>query len=182
MHPSPQYKGRYLEIGGYFGLEFSNSLFFEQYLGWDGWLFEPTTCYDEMVKNRPKAKSFRQGLCSEPAQSMTFSGFGKCQTANAPCIPLTSMDGWEDGFDFVSIDVEGAEMNVMKAIDFSKVKIKVLAIEWRSVNGDEREEYLKQFGYEKVVRFQWQGWGNADEIFYRPDLVKAHVFDANAKL
>ena len=91
------------------------------------------------------------------------------------------MDGWEDGFDFVSIDVEGAEMNVMKAIDFSKLKIKVLAIEWRSVNGDEREEYLKQFGYEKVVRFHWQGWGNADEIYYRPDLVKAHVFDANTK-
>ena len=98
MHPSPQYKGRYLEIGGYYGLEFSNSLFFEQYLGWDGWLFEPTTCYDEMAKNRPKARSIIQGLCSEPVENMTFGGFGKCQTANAPCIPLTSMDGWEGGW------------------------------------------------------------------------------------
>jgi hypothetical protein len=180
LHPTPQYKGRYLEIGGYFGLEFSNSLFFEQYLGWDGWLFEPTTCYDEMIKNRPKATSFKQGLCKDPVEDMAFGGFGnKCLPSNAPCLPLTSMDGWEDGFDFVSIDVEGAEMEILKAIDLTKVRIKVLLIEWRPVNANEREEYLKQFGYEKVVRFQWQGWGNADELFYRPDLIDFYSFDAN---
>ncbi|KAL3787842.1 hypothetical protein ACHAWO_009945 [Cyclotella atomus] len=172
LHPTPQYKGRYLEIGGYYGLEFSNSLFFEQYLGWDGWLFEPTTCFDEMVQNRPNATNLKLGLCKEPVVSMSFGGFGKCAASEAPCKPLTSIDGWEEGFDFASVDIEGGEMFVLEAMELSKVK--VLAIEWRSENADEREEYLKQFGYEKVVRFQWQGWGVADEIYYRPDLIGAH--------
>lgn len=180
MHPSPLTKGRYLEIGGYFGLEFSNSLFFEQYLDWDGWLFEPTTCYDLMVKNRPKATSFKRGLCKNKVEDMTFSGFGKCATDKAPCAPLTSMSGWEEGFDFASIDVEGSEMAVLEAIDFTKVKIKVLAVEWRPKDKDEREKYLKQFGYEKVINFHWQGWGSGDEIYYRPDLISYHAFNASA--
>ena len=179
LHPTPQYQGRYLEIGGYFGLEFSNSLFFDQYLGWDGWLFEPTSCYSEMVTNRPRAASFKQGLCKERVENMSFNGFGKCSASNAPCMPLTDMDGWEEGFDFASIDVEGAEMNVLEAIDFTKVKIKVLVVEWVNANRDTREEYLKKFGYVKVARFMWQGWGNADEIYYRPDLISFHIFDSS---
>jgi hypothetical protein len=92
------------------------------------------------------------------------------------------MENWEAGFDFVSIDVEGAELEVMKAIDFAKVKIKVLVIEWRPANGNEREEYLKQFGYEKVACHHWEGWGNGDEIFYRPDLISVHEFDGSTQI
>jgi hypothetical protein len=182
MHPSPQYTGRYLEIGGYYGLQFSNRLF-EQYLGWDGWLFEPTTCFDEMEQNRQKATNLKLGLYKEPVESMSFGGFGRCSASEAPCKPLTSIEGWEDGVDILQVLMLRVAKCSSEAMELSKLKVKVLAIEWRPQNADQREEYLKQFGYEKVVRFQWQGWDDiADEIYYCPDLINAHAFDSSAEI
>ncbi|KAL9187635.1 hypothetical protein ACHAXT_006013 [Thalassiosira profunda] len=147
LHPTPRRSGRYLEIGGYYGLQFTNTLFFEQYLGWDGWLFEPTTCFEDCAKNRPYATVFDHGLC-ETARTVDFGGFGKCKPRRAGCIPLTSIPrNWQGGFDFASIDVEGSELEVLRAIDFQRVDISVLVIEWRNRDGSKREEYLKQFGY-----------------------------------
>jgi len=176
LHPSPHLHGRFLEIGGYYGLEFSNTLFFEQYLGWHGWLFEPTTCFDMCVHNRPLASVFKLGLCKEKKE-MHFGGFGKCNPSNASCVPLTSIgQDWKSGFDFVSIDVEGAEMSVLEAIDFDRIEIKVLAIEWRYGNGKSRQIYLKQFGYELVGNVYFNQYGQGDEIYYRPDLVQGFIF------
>eukprot|EP01083_Nonionella_stella_P023596 65294_1 len=137
LHPKPLRHGRFLEIGAYTGLEFTNTLFFEYYLQWDGWLFEPTTCYDICKQNRPRAKVFQHGLCPNATEGMRFVGFGiTCESRTSPCIPMTDMDeDWSRGFDFVSIDVQGNEMDVLKSIDFKKVPVKVLVIEWRRANG-----------------------------------------------
>jgi len=53
--------------------------------------------------------------------------------------------------DFVSIDTENTELDVLKGIDFDKYHIKMLVIE---NNYDEPfcQNYLKQFGYVKVNR------------------------------
>ena len=84
-----------------------------------------------------------------------------------------------DDAPFVSVDVEGREMDVLRAIDFERVPIKVLLIEWRRQNGKIREEYLKQFGYVRVGSIENKNWPIADEMFYRPDLITPHVFSAD---
>jgi len=176
LHPTPVQHGRFLEVGGYTGLEFTNTLFFEHYLSWNGWLFEPTTCFDLCKQNRPKAKVFQQGLC-KVAREMEFKSFGPCKSRVSPCIPMTDMkEDWSRGFDFVSIDVEGQEMEVLKAIDFEKVPVKVLVIEWREQDKDSRVEYLARFGYVRLVNFLLFDDKRGDEIFYRPDLIQPHVF------
>ena len=65
LHPSPRLNGRFVEVGAYTGLEFTNTLFFEHYLNWTGWLFEPTTCADLVKANRPRSRVFQRGLCPE---------------------------------------------------------------------------------------------------------------------
>ena len=60
--------------------------------------------------------------------------------------------------DYCNIDVEGAEMAVLKSIDFSKVTIKVFTIE----NRDDKKDiinFLKPLGYKLINRL------GADEIF-----------------
>jgi len=53
--------------------------------------------------------------------------------------------------DFVSIDTEGTELNVLKGFDLVKYNPKVLLIE-NNYNDTDVEEYLKDFGYIKVKR------------------------------
>jgi len=178
LHPAPKLNGRFLEIGAYTGLEFTNTLFFEHYLGWTGWLFEPTTCYDLVKANRPRATVFQHGLCPN-ATEMEFEAFGNtCKSHKAKCTPLTDVedDSWLQGFDFVSIDVEGNEMDVLKAIDLTKVSVKVLVIEWREKQGDSRKEYLSRFGYVRLTNVLLFNPKRGDEIYYRPDLIQPHVF------
>ena len=180
LHPKPLLHGRFLEIGAYTGLEFTNTLFFEHYLQWEGWLFEPTTCYDLCRKNRPIAttKVFQQGLCPSPKE-FEFQAFGNaCKSRVTKCIPLTDMDeDWSRGFDFISIDVEGNELDVLKSIDFNKVPVKVLVIEWRAYDGDSRADYLAQFGYVRLANLViFNNENRSDEVYYRPDLIQPHIF------
>ena len=179
LHPKPLLHGRFLEIGAYTGLEFTNTLFFEHYLQWEGWLFEPTTCYDLCRKNRPAAttKVFQQGLCPN-ATEFEFQAFGNaCKSRVTKCIPLTDMDeDWNLGFDFISIDVEGNELDVLKSIDFHKVPVKVLVIEWRTKDGDSRADYLAQFGFVRLANLVIYQETRSDEVYYRPDLIQPHIF------
>lgn len=56
-----------------------------------------------------------------------------------------------DTFDFVSIDAEGLDVEILKQIDLSKIKL--LCIEWNSIHEvkDEILKYTKQFGMDKVI-------------------------------
>ena len=136
--------GRFLEVGNYDGLDNSNTVFFENTLGWTGVLFEPTTCADKYTPNR-KARTVKGALCATPGY-YTSDRYADCGAANVTCKPLL---GWspETDYDFMSIDVEGAELNILEAIDFSRIKVKVLLVEWRPNNRFERRAYLKLYGF-----------------------------------
>jgi FkbM family methyltransferase len=59
--------------------------------------------------------------------------------------------------DYMSLDVEGAELEVLKGIDFNKIEIKFMTVEHGNRLGyaDKIIEFLKDYGY-KVHRFnQW---------------------------
>lgn len=77
----------------------------------------------------------------------------------------------------MSIDVEGAELDVLRSIDFSRIKVKVLLVEWRPHNAFERRAYLKLFGFTCIFingfkadqgQVQWGGdelcWNSAAGI------------------
>ena len=56
-----------------------------------------------------------------------------------------------ENFDYLSVDVEGWELEVLKGIDFKKYTPKVLLVE-NVLNNSEYNSYLSQFGY-KLVDF-----------------------------
>ena len=53
--------------------------------------------------------------------------------------------------DFISMDTEGTELDVLKGFDINKWKPKMMVIE-NNYNDPEIEEYLKEFGYYKYLR------------------------------
>jgi len=99
--------GRFLEVGNYDGLDNSNTVFFENTLGWTGVLFEPTTCADKYAPNR-RARTVKGALCATPGYYLS-DRYADCGAANVTCQPLLAWSP-ETEYDFMSIDVESLEL------------------------------------------------------------------------
>ena len=96
-----------------------------------------------------------------------------------PCLPLgeiLSMFGIER-IDFFSLDVEGAELEVLRTLDFSKVHINVIAIEADGRNSQKDEAVRKlvlAHGFELDRSFSNQEAGARNDWFvnklFRPSV------------
>lgn len=62
--------------------------------------------------------------------------------------------------DYISIDTEGSEMQILKSIDFSKVNITCFSVE-DNYNDPAFDDFLKQYGYSKINRL------GTDNIYLR---------------
>lgn len=180
--------GTYLEIGGLDGKTLSNTHWFHEQLGWRGILIEPNPfSYSQLVRNRPSDIDVNAAVCSEamevhwaekadmPAMhgiyefmSPTFkqhaypnADINKMKTIS--CVPMASILAkfGVKHIDFFSLDVEGAELQVLESIDFNCVTFDVITIE--DLGGDEEKVgkikvLLESKGYifhAKVERNNW---------------------------
>jgi FkbM family methyltransferase len=60
---------------------------------------------------------------------------------------------WVTHIDFISIDTEGTELDVLKGFDIPRWKVKMFCIE-NNYNEPEIEQYLALFGYRKIRRHE----------------------------
>jgi FkbM family methyltransferase len=173
--------GYYVEVGAYDGIGFSNSYFFEA-LGWSGILIEPVPeHYQQCLTNRPYSKVVHAALGqgadtsltkfsvvsgSQGAGTLSFMGNNDKQTERI-CneggaihnieVPFTTLDellkSYEGEIDFISIDVEGNELAVLKGLDLKKYKPRVLLIE-DNENGkaEDVRRWLSSYGYIEKYR------------------------------
>jgi FkbM family methyltransferase len=88
---------------------------------------------------------------------------------------FTSLVGARAVVDFVSIDVEGHEIEVLRGIDFKNVFVKLFIIEFNSeVLRAELEEFLESVGYEIVGGKPVNG----HNLAFSPSQRAADLFDA----
>ena len=167
-----------IEVGAYDGISISNTLFFEN-LGWKCLCIEPiNSAYEACKKVRKEAiqccisskddadKEFTifhldTNLCAisslEPDIRLIQSHAHLISNRTTQMVKVRSLTSLLDeinyptDIDFVSIDTENTELDVLKGINFSKYNIKVLLIE-NNFNEPFCEDYLKSFGYRKVHR------------------------------
>lgn len=71
--------GYFLEIGGGDGLHISNTLLLEREFGWTGILIEPTSAFDDLVKNRPNCITDNSCIASEKKTVTLFEIFDRGQ-------------------------------------------------------------------------------------------------------
>ena len=162
--------GFYIEVGGNDGLTQSNTAFFEFYRNWKGILIEPSSKgYNLCIKNRPNSICVNKGCVSKDYIGKTAKGNfcnnslmgsidGIRQKGNNESlveIQVTTMDKILDeinvsNIDFLSIDVEGYELEVLKGMNFNKYRPLYLLIEVYNKDFDEILQYLKLNKYKLV--------------------------------
>ena len=169
--------GTYVEIGAYNGRAESNTRFFHECLGWQGILIEANPLiYNALVRNRPNDHRF----CYSPTCNLVEElnnktvAFHSIDATTAgiegsalrhmgqahvkvPCGTLTSLltEIFPNGnVDFMSVDVENAEPDIMENLDFDQVFIEIIIVENNSkICGPECNERdrvrkrLKSVGY-----------------------------------
>ena len=139
----------YLELGAFNGLRESNTRFFDVCLGWDGGILIEANPLKipKLVESRPHANrlNYAPSCPSDDAQSIDFYSvsFTNAAQANVPAAQQFQNDNQavkvpcgrlgpaiqhlaEDGHvHFASLDVEGAELQVLQTIDFASSTILV---------------------------------------------------------
>lgn len=143
--------GVFCDIGGNHPLNINNTRYFEE-MGWDGIAFEPLPHMTKLWEEHRRAKLFPFAL-SDQEGNVTFTivknatgwedmlSFVKetrdikydYQTEEIQVETKIFKDILEKEnithIDYLSLDVEGHELNVLRGIDFTQVKINVLTIE-----------------------------------------------------
>ena len=186
--------GVFCDVGANHPLYINNTRYFEE-LGWSGYAFEPLPHMQLFWKKHRKAKFFPYAA-SDNEGDVTFttvkneSGWEdmlsyvkktskvkydyKTEDITVKTRVLKNVFREESitEIDYMSIDVEGHELQVIKGIDFTKVKVKVLTIENNFGGAGDESHY----GDDQIRNIMFENnyilWGRIvglDDIFVRSD-------------
>lgn len=183
--------GTFVEIGGYDGITGSNCLFFELMRGWKGIVIEPSPIYhakctafrksaclklavgaqDGLAEFMEIQDGMRQmsGLIdSYDPELLTRVEADPRHKAERITVKVQTLDrllssNFLKEIDFISLDVEGAEYDVLRVFPFEKYKITAWTIENNS--GDRKvPELMRTKGFKRI-----EAIGVDDIYLYEPD-------------
>lgn len=180
--------GVFVDVGAYDGVTISNSCFFEREMGWTGLCVEPIPdVFKELVANRPG--SICENVCVSNVEGElefarvegveALSGIadrmdrrhrrriksegGRVEMMRLPSLRLqTLLDRHGiDRIDFLSIDTEGAELDVIRSLDFERTCVNAVCVE---NNSGERKvrRHLEQNGLAYLLTL-----GDLDDLYVR---------------
>ena len=194
--------GTFMEFGAQNGVFASNTRFFERFLGWTGVLVEPV-CHPLLAKYRPNSNNVHGAICNEksillPGPKLWCKEYNselarggatwetnvvtddkgvQHQSMDTPCHNLRQLvdENFPSGLDFMSVDMEGAEMTALEQLNFTNAlngepipRIAVLLVEVLPEDGTSRRDLMARVGYENVFVGGRRG---GDELFWHPKLV-----------
>jgi FkbM family methyltransferase len=167
-----------IEVGAYDGISLSNTKHFEE-IGWRALCIEPIASAFEKCKSIRKECvrccissedmppqeftifSLHDNLCAisslQPDQrlidshSHLITNTGSCMVTVRSLTSLLNELNFPKNIDFISIDTENTELDVLKGLDFNEYNVAMLVIE-NNYNEPFCEDYLKQYGYTKIHR------------------------------
>ena len=158
-------RGFFIELGAFDGLIQSNTAFFEKYKNWTGVLVEPSkNRYEECVKNRPNSICFNY-ICSSKNMDVVYMNEDDGLMAKVineeskytfKAVTLESLlNGINCNFniDFLSLDVEGYEFEVLKGLNLNKYRPNYMLIELWTSNEKLVCEFLEKNNYDLLENF-----------------------------
>lgn len=169
-------QGYFVEVGANDPKERSQTWHLEQQ-GWSGVLVEPQPDLAAQLRALRKAKVF-EAACSSPenaGRSLPLHVAGPLSSLDrhgmAPgatpekviSVPVRTLDsildeaGTPAAFDFLSIDVEGHELEVLRGFDIARWRPKLIMIE-DHVADLSKHSYLTSSGYRIIRRYENNGW------------------------
>jgi len=193
-----KYHGFFVDIGANDGITFSNTYLLEQ-KGWDGICVEANPVFRLQLQANRKCESYIAAVTNKPIDYVSFlqilgpshmlSGIvdffdGEqlqrieneiLQTGgskNIITIPTFSFEQIKsESIDYLSIDIEGAELEILKSLDFDKYFIKMISVENNSPKNQ-----LKQFLMKKNFKHLINLGGDQIWINKRCKKIKGIIF------
>jgi FkbM family methyltransferase len=185
----------FVEIGATNGFMLSNTFFLEKLLGWSGLLCEPAQIWHKDLSQIRLAKIDLRCVTSKSGESLDFN-----ETPNPEFSTLSKYEGSDSHLqsrlngvhykvesvslndllafhkspkviDYLSIDTEGSELNILQNLDFEKYSFRVLTIEHNFTPKREMiQQLLTNNGYQHVLadisqQDDWFVHGSISSIF-----------------
>jgi len=178
--------GFFVEFGATDGLTINNTFALEKYFGWSGILAEPARCWREQISiNRNCIKDFRcvwtksgeQIVFNEVSESPELSTIdifsdsdlhkdarqGKnCYTVDTVSLnDLLKENSAPRKIDYLSIDTEGSEFDILNQFDFDYWDISIITVEHN--DSPKRKDIFKLLsskGYKRKFEYfsRWDDW------------------------
>lgn len=175
----PDHHGTCVEVGAFDGRTGSNTLALEQ-MGWTTVLVEPNPVLADKIRHeRPNARLFQCAVGAAPGEvtlaipkgAETLASVSvdpeqvlrmdmSAQSVDHIVVPQMTIDEVLEGagvrtIDFITIDVEGYEMDALRGFDLARWQPRIIILEDNS-SGTSHEivTWMEQHGY---VRFRWSG-------------------------
>ncbi|NBV93710.1 MAG: FkbM family methyltransferase [Proteobacteria bacterium] len=178
--------GFFVEIGAYNGIDGSNCYFFEKFLNWSGLAIEPSPSQFLSLQKNRRCKCINKAVAKK-SEKIEFidviEGYTQMSGINNSSYQKTleiikkdlrtvldkkiiqaatfsEIVEYNYLIDYLSIDVEGGEMDILESIDFNLYKIKVLSVENNYPNEINYEKYLSEKGFNYIDNV------GVDEIYF----------------
>ena len=185
--------GVFVEIGVGDGRNISNTYFLEKHRNWTGLLCEPSVKFHNSIRRERKATLVAAAVYDRTGLELQFSevvGNEELSTlADQKTYDLHDRSGarrylvttisFNDLYreylgpttiDYLSIDTEGSELTILRAIDFETIDISVISVE-HSYNASKLQELknlLEPAGYVEIL----VGVFDFDALFVKKDIAK----------
>ncbi len=170
-------EGFFVEFGATDGLTLNNTFLLESDYRWTGILAEPAKCWNEsLLENRPNAILdfacvWRETgvkvdfLETTEAELSTIASFGKgdlhrksrkksktYQVNTVSMFDLLKAHNAPNYIDYLSIDTEGSEYEILSAFDFDSYKFGIITVEHNNTSNREKIfNLLSNLGYERKL-------------------------------
>jgi FkbM family methyltransferase len=166
--------GYFVEFGAADGVTGSNTYLLEKQ-GWKGILADPNRSYSKQLqhvrsshvelvcisgKSGEELEFIENGLLSKVGvienQDLTLRLRNKNRTYKVPTLSLEALlDKWEapQNIEFISIDTEGTEVEILEKFDFKKYNVQYFVVEHNyGENGIKLDKIFESNGYTRVLR------------------------------
>lgn len=177
--------GYFVEFGATDGLGLSNTWLLESQLGWSGILAEPGRCWHKELRKNRKAEIETQCVWSSTGGTLVFNetmirelstiddysssdshaalrldGM-KYEVSTISLLDLLIKHGAPKKMDYLSIDTEGSEYEILRNFDFDRYSFKIITCE-HSFRPQRQDLFnlLTEHGYERKLEniSQYDDW------------------------
>lgn len=174
-------EGWYLDIGTNHATDISNTLFFDKCLGWRGVCVEPNPKYHEEIRRSRSCELVphcvlgraKEVVASGSGELMSVvgaataaehdsAGEGEVMKCRGIIDVMSGLDTIPPQFDFASIDIEGAEGDVLRCFPFDDVRVNHWLVETNKQPQVAVDWFFHRHGYAAVHTF---GDGQNDGYF-----------------
>ncbi|MGR3603436.1 MAG: FkbM family methyltransferase [Heliomarina sp.] len=163
--------GFFVEFGATNGVELSNSLLMEQEFGWSGILAEPAQGWHSALRQNRKAEIDTRCVWKESGHEVQFTETASAINSSISTFVKTSRKMRGQSYtvetvslndlleshnapgeiDYISIDTEGSEFDILNALDFDRWSFRVMTVEHNfEPQREQIQELLKSKGYTHV--------------------------------